>query len=265
MDKVTTLGLSAKKKRGEKIAVLTCYDYSSARLVDSAGVDVVLVGDSLGMVILGYETTLSVTMEEMLHHASAVKRGVERALVVVDMPFMSYQISPEQAMANAGRLLAEAGADAVKLEGGRQMAETIRRLTGVGVPVMGHLGMTPQSVHAFGGFRVQGRAEADAQRILEDAKIVEDAGAFAIVLELVPRELGRAVAEAVSIPVIGIGAGPDCDGQVQVINDILGLYGEFHPKHAKKYADLSAVTLDAVKTYVDEVRRGEFPGPEQSF
>ena len=264
-DKVTTVSLLEKKQKGEKITALTAYDYSTAKLLNEAGVDIALVGDSLGMVVLGYETTLPVTMEDMLHHTAAVVRGVQRAMVVADMPFMSYQISPEQAMANAGRFLQEAGAHAVKLEGGRPMVETIRRIADVGIPVLGHLGYTPQSVHKFGGPRIQGKTESDAQRILNDARALEQAGVFAIVLELVPKELAKRVTESVSIPTIGIGAGPDCDGQVLVTNDLLGLYGEFHPRHAKKYANLSEVILAAMKSYVEEVKSGEFPGPEHGF
>jgi 3-methyl-2-oxobutanoate hydroxymethyltransferase len=263
--KTSTSSLLKKKKNGEKITVLTAYDYSTGRLLDEAGVDVALVGDSLGMVVLGYDSTLPVTMEDMLHHTRAVCRGVRRAMVVGDMPFMSYQISPDEALANAGRFLQEAGAQAVKLEGGAPMADTIRRIVDAGIPVMGHLGMTPQSVHQFGGFRVQGKQQADAERILNDARILQEAGVFSIVLELIPAELAKEVTAAVSVPTIGIGAGPHCDGQVQVINDILGLYGEFHPRHAKRYADFTDIISKALKTYVDEVKSGIFPGPEHSF
>ena len=265
MDIVTTASLLAKKQKGEKITALTAYDFSTAKLLDEAGVDIALVGDSLGMVVLGYDTTLPVTVEDMLHHTAAVARGVQRAMVVADMPFMSYQISIEQAIANAGRFLQEAGAHAVKLEGGRPMVETISRIVDIGIPVLGHLGYTPQSVHKFGGPRIQGRTESDAARILNDAGALEQAGVFAIVLELVPKELAKRVTEAVSIPTIGIGAGPHCDGQVLVTNDLLGLYGEFYPKHAKKYANLSEVILRAFKSYVEEVKSGKFPGPEHSF
>lgn len=260
--RVTTRTIAEKKKKGEKITVLTAYDYSTARLIDEAGIDIILVGDTLGMVVLGYDSTLPVTMDDMIHHSKAVVRGVERALVVGDMPFMSYQISPRQAVENAGRFLQEAGVHAVKLEGGRHMAETIRRIVDVGTPIMGHLGMTPQSVHQFGGFRVQGKSETDAERITSDARILEEAGVFAIVLELVPSDLAREITACVSIPTIGIGAGPHCDGQVQVSNDILGLYGEFHPRHAKKYANLSEIMLKAFRSYVDEVHTGKFPAPE---
>ena len=264
-EKVTTVSLLQKKQKGEKITALTAYDFSTARLLDEAGVDIALVGDSLGMVVLGYDSTVPVTMEDMLHHTAAVARGVRRAMVVGDMPFMSYQINADEAVANAGRFLQEAGAHAVKLEGGQPMAETISRIVDVGIPVMGHVGMTPQSVHKFGGFRLQGKTESDAERIFNDAKALERAGAFVIVLELVPKDLAKRITEAVSVPTIGIGAGPYCDGQVQVTNDLLGLYGEFHPKHAKKYANLSGTILQAFKAYVEEVKAGKFPGPEQGF
>ena len=264
LQKVTTMSLLRKKEKGEKITALTAYDFSTAKLLDEAGVDIALVGDSLGMVVLGYDTTLPVTMEDMLHHTKAVARGVEWAMVVADMPFMSYQINPDEAVANAGRFLQEAGAHAVKLEGGRPVAEKVARIVDAGIPVMGHIGFTPQSVHKLGGPRIQGKAESDAERLLGDAKALEEVGVFAIVLELVPKELAKRVTAAVSVPTIGIGAGPDCDGQVQVTNDLLGLYGEFHPKHAKKYANLSDTIRQAFKSYVEEVKAGKFPGPEHS-
>lgn len=263
-DRITTASLLKKKEKGEKITVLTAYDYSTARLLDEAGVDIALVGDSLGMVVLGYESTLPVTMEDMLHHTRAVVRGVERAMVVADMPFMSYQVSAEEAVFNAGRFLQEAGAHAVKLEGGCSIAPTVGRIIEAGIPVMGHVGMTPQSVRKFGGFRVQGKTETDAERVLEDAKALDEMGVFAVVLELIPKDLAGRITEAVSVPTIGIGAGPFCDGQVQVTNDILGLYGEFHPRHAKRYAKLSEIVSSAFKEYIKEVERGEFPGEEHS-
>lgn len=264
-EKVTTVSLMQKKRKGEKITVLTAYDYSTAKLLDQAGIDIALVGDSLGMVVLGYESTLPVTMDDMLHHTKAVARGVSRTMVVGDMPFMSYQINPEEALANAGRFLQEGGAHAVKLEGGIPVAETVARIVDAGIPVMGHLGMTPQSVRKFGGFRVQGKSQSDAERIINDAKALEEAGVFAIVLELIPKDLARQITESVSVPTIGIGAGPYCDGQVQVTNDILGMYGEFHPKHAKKYANFSEAMTTALKNYIDEVKAGVFPGEEHSF
>jgi 3-methyl-2-oxobutanoate hydroxymethyltransferase len=252
------------KERGEKIAMLTAYDYSTARLLDEAGVPVLLVGDSLGMVMLGYDTTLPVTMEDMLHHVRAVVRGSKRAHVVADMPFLSYQTSPEDALRNAGRLLQEGGAQSVKLEGGAEMAPTVRRLVSVGIPVMGHLGFTPQSVHQFGGYRVQGRSKEAALRLISDALALEEAGVYAIVLEMVPAHLARLVTERVRVPTIGIGAGPYCDGQVQVVHDMLGLYPDFTPKHAKQYARLGEVIRQAVTAYMEEVRQGAFPTEEHS-
>lgn len=263
--RVTNIELLEKKRSGEKITVITAYDYPTARLADAAGVDVILVGDSLGMVVLGYENTLPVTMEDMLSHTAAAARGARRAMVVGDMPFMSYQASCAQAVENAGCLVQKAGAHAVKVEGGRAVAESIRHIVDAGIPVMGHLGLTPQSVLKFGGFKVQGRSSEAARHIIEDAKLLEEAGAFAIVLELIPKSLAEEITKSVSVPTIGIGAGPYCDGQVQVIHDILGLYGERIPKHAKKYLSLSENIEEAIKNYVSDVRRGEFPGPEHSF
>ena len=265
METVTTAGLLKKKQQGEKITALTAYDYPTAKLLDEAGIDVALVGDSVGQVVLGYSSTLPVTMEDMIHHTSAVVRGIQRALVVADMPFMSYQINADEAVANAGRLIQEAGAQAVKLEGGRTVFETVKRIVDAGIPVMGHVGYTPQSVHKFGGPRVQGKTEAAARQMLEDAKALEDAGVFSIVLELVPKDLAGQVTESVSVPTIGVGAGPLCDGQVLVTNDILGLYGEFYPKHAKRYADLSQTILAAFRAYIEEVKSGKFPTDEHSF
>lgn len=263
--KVTTAIIREKKIKGAKIAVLTAYDYATAMVLDDAGVDITLVGDSLGMVVLGYESTLPVTMEEMLHHTKAVRRGTKRALLVADMPFLSYQVSETEAMHNAGRFLKEAGAEAVKLEGGREVAGLIRKMTAAGIPVMGHLGLTPQSVLQFGGYKVQGREEAAANRILEDAQIVEEAGAFAVVLECVPAALAGRITQALSIPTIGIGAGAACDGQVLVINDILGMFERFTPKFVKKYCDLNAQMKNFVGQYIDEVRGGQFPGKEHSL
>ncbi len=253
------------KERGEKFAMLTAYDYPTAKLIDEAGVPVILVGDSLGMVVLGYDSTIPVTMEEMLHHTKAVARGTERAIVVGDMPFMSYQTSVEDALRNAGRFLQEAGATAVKLEGGVPMAETVRRLVAVGIPVMGHLGLTPQSLHQLGGHKVQGKAPAAAVKLLDDALALQEAGAFAIVLEGIPAPLGRLASEKLAVPTIGIGAGPHCDGQVQVLHDLLGLCDRFVPKHAKQYAHLSAEIRDAVTRYLDEVKSGAFPTARESF
>lgn len=258
-NRVTAPMLKEMKSRGEKITMLTAYDYPTANIAEEAGVDVILVGDSLGMVVLGFDDTLSVTMEMMIHHTAAVTRAAKRALVVADMPFMSYHISTEVAVRNAGRLLQAAGAQAVKLEGGSAMIPTIERLTQIGIPVIGHLGMTPQSVHQFGGFRVQGKDEADALRIEQDARALQEAGVSALVLELVPGELAKRITRELDIPTIGIGAGPFCDGQVQVVHDIIGLYDKYIPKHAKQYANLKAEMFDAMRSYVEEVRNGEFP------
>jgi len=264
MGRIAVHELRAMKERGEKIAMLTAYDYPTAKLLDEAGVPVILVGDSLGMVVLGYDSTIPVTMEEMLHHTKAVARGTERAIVVGDMPFMSYQASVEDALRNAGRFLQEAGATAVKLEGGVPMAETVRRLVAVGIPVMGHLGLTPQSLHQLGGYKVQGKTPAAAVKLLDDAVALQEAGVFAIVLEGIPAPLGKLVSEKLAVPTIGIGAGPHCDGQVQVIHDLLGLCDRFVPKHAKQYAHLSDEIRDAVARYLDEVKSGAFPTARES-
>ena len=257
--RVTAPILKEMKSRGEKITALTAYDYPTARLLDEAGIDIAMVGDSVGMVVLGFDSTLPVTMDIMIHHTAAVARAVKRALVVADMPFMSWHASTDNAVRNAGRFLQEAGAQAVKIEGGAPVAETVRHITDLGIPVMGHLGMTPQSVHQFGGYRMQGREEAAALRIEEDAKMLQDAGIFALVLELVPADLARRITQDLSIPTIGIGAGPDCDGQVQVVHDILGLYDKFVPKHAKQYAKLWDTIREALRAYAAEVRSGTFP------
>ncbi len=253
------------KTRGEKISVLTAYDYPFAQLIDAAGIDMILVGDSVGTVFSGYENTLPVTVEDMLYHTRAVVRGSRQALIVTDMPFMSYQVDSREARINAGRLLKEGGAQAVKLEGGEPMAETIRSLVEIDLPVVGHIGLTPQSVHRMGGFRIQGREEQQARKILADAKAVEQAGAFALVLEGIPRSLAREVTSAVAIPTIGIGAGVDCDGQVLVIHDILGLCDKYSPKFVKRYADVSGAISQGVKAYIDEVKAGEFPTTSHSF
>lgn len=263
--RITTRSIVEKKKADEKIAMLTAYDYPTARLIDDAGADVILVGDSLGEVVLGMESTLPVTMEMMIHHASAVVRAVQRALVVGDMPFMTYQISPEEALRNAGRYMQEAGIHAVKLEGGHSVIDAVKRLIDAGIPVMGHLGYTPQSTYQFGGPRVQGRTESEAERILNDARELEAAGAFSIVLEVIPQDLARKVTTAVSIPTIGIGAGPHCDGQVLVVHDLLGLTMNGAPKHAKRYANLAAEMTNAFEQYIKEVREGIFPGEDHSF
>ena len=257
--------LLAMKERGERIVCLTCYDALFARLLDESGVDILLVGDSVNQVLAGGETTLSATLEQMIYHTRIVRRGASRALVICDLPFLSYQISKEDAIKNAGRVMAETGCHAVKLEGGKPMAQTVRALVDVGIPVMGHLGLTPQSVHALGGYRVQGRDEKTAERLKEDAKALEDAGAFAIVLELVPAPLASHITKSLTIPTIGIGAGPACDGQVLVLHDMLGLNDKFVAKFVKRYAALAEDVREAVRLYAAEVREGRYPGPEHSF
>jgi 3-methyl-2-oxobutanoate hydroxymethyltransferase len=263
--KITTAVIRERKIKGARITMLTAYDYATAIVLDNAGVDITLVGDSLGMVVLGYESTLPVTMEEMLHHTKAVSRGTKRALLIADMPFMSYQVSDAEAMVNAGRFLKEAGAHGVKLEGGREVAGLIRKMTSAGIPVMAHLGLTPQSVLQFGGYKIQGKEDAAANRIMEDARMIEDAGAFSVVLECVPAPLAAKITKALSIPTIGIGAGVECDGQVLVINDMLGLFERFTPKFVKKYCNLNAQMKDAVRQYIDEVKSGKFPDEEHSL
>jgi len=257
--RVTIRDIVKMKRDGKKIVVVTAYDVLFAKLVDSAGVDMVLVGDSLGNVVAGFETTLPVTVDQMIYHGSAVRRGVKRALLVVDMPFLSYQASEESAIINCGRVLQQTEADAVKVEGGtEEMVRTVGRLTRTGIPIVAHLGFTPQSVRTL-GMRVQGREEADAARMVEQAKALEDAGAFALVLELIPSDLAQRVSGAISIPTIGIGAGPHCDGQVLVLPDLLGLNDGFHPKFLKKYADLAGTVRSAVEKYGEEVRDGTYP------
>ncbi len=265
MMKPTIRALQQKKTRSEPIVMLTAYDYSSARLAEAAGVDVILVGDSLGMTMQGHATTIPVTLDDIIYHTRAVVRGAPQTLIVADLPFMTYQISPEQAMRSAGRVLQESGAQTVKLEGGVFMADTIHRLVQAGVPVMAHIGLTPQSVHQFGGWRVQGRKEKEAEQLIQDARAVAEAGAFAVVLELVPAELAARITDMLPIPTIGIGAGPHCDGQVQVFHDILGLEEAFQPRHAKRYANLAPMIRDAIAQYAQEVRRGEFPTMEHAF
>jgi 3-methyl-2-oxobutanoate hydroxymethyltransferase len=261
---VTTSTFRARKAAGQRIVMVTAYDVSSARLADAAGVDAVLVGDSLGMTVLGYDSTLPVTMHDMVSATAAVVRGTKRALVVADMPFMSFQVSPEDALRNAGRLLGEGGAGAVKLEGGETMAETVRRLTETGIPVMGHVGLTPQSVHQLGGYKVQAKEAAGAERLLADCRALQDAGAFAIVLECIPTEIASLVSAELDVPTIGIGAGASCDGEVQVLHDLLGLGGDFLPRHAKRYAHVGEIIREAVAAYADDVRSGAFPGEDQT-
>jgi len=266
MDKrVTVLDIQRMKAEGEKIAMLTAYDYPFARLVDEAGIDMVLVGDSVGSVVAGYDNTLPVTMEEMLYHSRAAARGLHRALLVVDMPFLSYQVDLREARLNAGRLVKEGGAQAVKLEGGVPVAETIRAIVDMDIPVVGHIGLTPQSIHRMGGYRVQGKQDEQARQLLRDARAVQDAGAFAVVVEGVPANLGKEITASLNIPTIGIGAGPDCDGQVLVLHDILGLFDKYAPKFVKRYVDLSEPIRQGVGDYVREVKDGVFPGPEHCF
>ncbi|MGD9118139.1 MAG: 3-methyl-2-oxobutanoate hydroxymethyltransferase [Dehalococcoidia bacterium] len=262
--RITINQIKEMKPKGEKITMLTAYDYTTAKLVDAAEIPLILVGDSLGMVVLGYESTIPVTMEEMLHHTKAVVRGTQKALVIGDMPFMTYHISVEDALYNAARFIQEGGAQAVKLEGGVTVAEKVKRIVECGIPVMGHIGLTPQSIHQFGGFKLQGKTPEAAARLLADARALEEAGAFAIVLETVPAPLAKLISQKISIPTIGIGAGPDCDGQVQVINDILGSFTDFVPGHAKQYVKLTDIISKAVTEYRDEVKAGQFPTEKQS-
>ena len=263
--KNTVVTLQNAKDNGEKITMLTAYDYSMAKLIDEAGINMILVGDSLGMVMLGYEDTLSVTMEDMIHHTRAVARGAKDAFVVADMPFMSYQTSVYDAVYNAGRLMKEGRAQAVKLEGGREMAEQIQAITKASIPVVGHLGLTPQSLNAFGGFKVQGKSEEAARKLLEDAKIIEEAGAVAIVLECVPAKLAELISKQVKAPIIGIGAGAGCDGQVLVYQDMLAMFGDFKPKFVKQFAPIGDLMKEAFAKYIEEVKTGAFPAQEHTF
>ncbi len=263
--KVTAPALRARKGKGPKITLLTAYDATFARLLEQGGADALLVGDSLGMVVQGLTNTLPVTLDEICYHGRAVARAVQRVHVVGDMPFMSYQLSPEQALASAGQMLKQGGFEAVKLEGGEKFAEHVRRIVDAGIPVMGHVGLLPQSVHAMGGFRVQGTQAEAAEHVLADARALEQAGAYAIVVEGVPAELGRKVTEAVGVPTIGIGAGSDCDGQVLVCYDFLGMYSDVRPKFVKRYAELGDAIVEATRAYVSEVQSGAFPGAEHSF
>ena len=263
--KNTVLTMQKQKEQGEKISMLTAYDYSTAKLMDQAGINSLLVGDSLGMVMLGYEDTLSVTMEDMIHHSRAVANGAQNALVVTDLPFMSYHISIPEAVANAGRLIKEGHSAAVKLEGGEAFSKTIQAITRASIPVMGHIGLTPQTIHAFGGFKVQGKTIEAAQKILQDALAVEKAGAFAIVLEAIPADLAALITKKLTIPTIGIGAGNQTDGQVLVYQDMLGMYGEMQPKFVKRYADLGAEMNSAIQHYKTEIQQEQFPAAEHTF
>jgi len=265
MAKTTIQDLLRKKAEGRKITILTAYDYPFAQIVDEAGVDAVLVGDSLGVVVQGLENTLPVTMEEMIYHTKMVARAVKNAFVIGDMPFMSYQASVEDAVRNAGRFLKEGGAAAIKIEGGAEIAEKIRAMTRSDIPVMAHVGLTPQSIHRMGGYKVQGKTKSAARKLIEEAKVVEAAGAFSIVLEGIPMALAREITKTLSIPSIGIGAGPYCDGQVLVLHDLLGLFDRFVPKFIKRYANLKKEAVAAVETYIKEVEGGNFPSEDQSF
>ncbi len=263
--KITVNGFKKKKEKGEKIAVLTAYDFYMAKILDRAGIDALLVGDSVGMVLYGEKSTLPVTMDTMIHHVKAVCSATEYALTIADMPFMSYQPSVEVAIANAGRFLKETGAKSVKLEGGIEMAATVKRLFELGIPVMGHIGMTPQSINRFGRPRVQGKTEESRNYLIESAQALEEAGAYSIVLELVEQNTSKAISEKIKIPTIGIGAGPHCDGQVLVINDILGMYDEFEAKFVRRYADLPEIIEKAARSFVSDVKSGNYPSPEESF
>ncbi len=262
--RVTIHNIKDMKTKGEKIVMLTAYDYATAHLIDEAGIPLILVGDSLGMVVLGYESTIPVTLEEMLHHTKAVVKGARKALVVGDMPFMTYHVSVEDAIENAGRFLKETNCQAVKLEGGEAMADTVRRVVQCGIPVMGHIGLTPQAIHQLGGFKVQGKTQQAAEQLVKDAIALEEAGAFSVVLEAIPTPLARIITERLRVPTIGIGAGPHCDGQVQVISDLLGLYTDFVPKHAKRYATLFETIKQATRDYINDVKAGTFPTEKES-
>lgn len=263
--KITTKVIQRMKKDGEKISALTAYDYIIANMLDEVGIDIILVGDSLGNVFQGQETTLPVTVDEIIYHTKAVRKGVKRALLVVDMPFLSYQISIEDAIRNCGRVLKETGAEAVKIEGGKPMLPTIKRLVEVGIPVMGHLGLTPQSIHKFGSYDVRGKQKQEAESILQDAKALEQVGVFSLVLEKIPSSLAKKVTNSISIPTIGIGAGPYCDGQILVVYDMLGMFEDFQPKFVRKYAELSKTIKSAFRNYIKDIKTGNFPSKEESF
>jgi 3-methyl-2-oxobutanoate hydroxymethyltransferase len=263
--KVTTKSLRQMKEQRQIITALTAYDFLLAQLIDQAGIDVILVGDSAGMVVQGLETTVAVTMEQMLYHAAVVARGVERALIVADLPFMSYQVNPDEALRNAGRMVKESSVEAVKLEGGETICTTIRRIVDVGIPVMGHLGLTPQSIHKFGTYQVRATDPEEADQVRRDAKALQDAGVFAIVIEKVPAALAAEVSRSVQVPVIGIGAGAGCDGQILVTHDMLGIYTRFHPRFVRRYAELGREMLSAFEHYARDVRSGEFPSKEESY
>ena len=263
--KITTLRLQEMKSAGEKITALTAYDAITAKIFDEAGIELLLVGDSLGNVIQGLETTIPVTLDQVIYHTKAVVNGVKHAMIVADMPFMTFQISEADAFYNAGRLMKEGGAEAIKIEGGKTVAEKVRLMTESGIPVMGHLGLTPQSIHKFGSYRARGTSQEEADKILEDAKILEQAGAFAIVLEKVPHELGKKISNMLSIPTIGIGAGPYCDGQILVYTDMLGITTDFSPRFVRRYAHLREIMSESISHYLEDVKNGEFPNLDESY
>ncbi|HYW35934.1 MAG TPA: 3-methyl-2-oxobutanoate hydroxymethyltransferase [Balneolaceae bacterium] len=262
---VTTQTVVNMKQEGEKISMLTAYDYTMARIIDQAGIDIILVGDSAANVMAGHQTTVPMTLDQMIYHTSCVVRGADRALVIADMPFMSFQVSAEEALRSAGRMMKETGAQGVKMEGGRSIAASIKKITGAGIPVMGHLGLTPQSINQFGSYRVRAKDEDEAQALLDDARALEQAGCFAVVLEKIPASLGKRVTGALSIPTISIGGGPHCDGQVLVIHDMLGFNKKFNPKFLRRYADLHSEMTEAVQQYIDDVKSGDFPGENEQY
>lgn len=264
-EKITTQTVVDMKRNGEKISMLTAYDYTMAGIIDSAGVEVILVGDSASNVMAGYDTTIPMTLEHMIYHTSCVVRGVERALVIADLPFMSYQVTAKEALISAGRMMKEAGAHAVKLEGGKSICPTVERIVDAGIPVMGHLGLTPQSIYKFGTYKVRAKEEEEAEQLLKDAKALEKAGVFSIVLEKIPAELAKAVTDSLSVPTIGIGAGRHCDGQVLVIHDMLGLNKDFSPRFLRRYEDLHSKMTDAVTHYIDDVKSGDFPNEDEQY
>ncbi len=263
--KITTQTVVDMKRNGEKISMLTAYDYTMAKIIDQAGIDIILVGDSASNVMAGFETTVPITLENMIYHTSCVVRGVDRALVIADLPFMSYQVTPEEALINAGRMMKEAGAHAVKMEGGKPILNTIRKIVDAGIPVMGHLGLTPQSIYQFGTYKVRAQEEEEANTLIEEAKLLEEAGCFSMVLEKIPAKLAKRVSEQLSIPTIGIGAGVDCDGQVLVIHDMLGMNKGFSPRFLRRYADLHEVMTGAVQDYIKDIKEKDFPNKEEQY
>lgn len=263
--KVTTQTVVDMKRNGEKISMLTAYDYTMARIIDAAGIEVVLVGDSASNVMAGYDTTVPMTLDHMIYHASCVVRGVDRALVIADLPFMSYQVTSKEALISAGRMMKEAGVHGIKVEGGKPIVDTVRKIVDAGIPVMGHLGLTPQSIYKFGTYKVRATEETEADTLLDDARRLEEAGCFSIVLEKIPAELAEKVTEALAIPTIGIGAGPKCDGQVLVTHDMLGLNKEFNPRFLRRYADMHSVMTEAVQKYISDIKEGDFPNEEEQY